>query len=101
MYRYGKRLQTLPPHPTLGEALCIFHTWHCLIRKSKVCGYCFVPFKGLGGLFDTGQPATDIVNPQPCSLQNPDDILRMLPGRFLSEDDLIHIVPETRSWVSL
>ena len=60
----------------------------------------FVPFKGLGGLFDTGQPAADTVNPQPCSLQNPDDILHMLPGRFLSEDDLIHIVPETRSWVS-
>ena len=36
MSRYGKRLQTLPPHPTLGEAVRIFHTWHCLIRKSKV-----------------------------------------------------------------
>ena len=29
-----------------------------------------------------------------CSIHNPSDVLRMLPGRFMSEDDLLNIVPE-------
>ncbi|XP_046373529.1 uncharacterized protein LOC124146985 [Haliotis rufescens] len=29
-----------------------------------------------------------------CSMQRPSDVLRMLPGRFLSDDDLLSMVPE-------
>nr|KAG5699560.1 hypothetical protein BaRGS_033756 [Batillaria attramentaria] len=38
-----------------------------------------------------------VLEKRACSLDNPDDIQRMLPGRFMSEEDLLRIMPVAES----
>lgn len=47
--------------------------------------------KGLNGVLDN----------RPCNLNNPEDLLHMLPGAFLTEDDLMNIVPGSRNAVGV
>ncbi|XP_070211812.1 uncharacterized protein [Littorina saxatilis] len=35
-----------------------------------------------------------------CAVNDPEDIHHMFPGRFMSEDDLVHILPGPKRWVS-